>query len=111
MAEWLCEDGRECAARPRDASACIGCDLKGQCADDHVEDTLHQEAHTGEPLDRAKTVHGSIVRRFLPYDSGVRDLELGGYRAKLAERRVDDTGVLNWTRIRPHLQHAWVEES
>ena len=60
MAEWLSEDGRECAARPRDASACIGCDLKGQCADDHVEDTLHQEAHTGEPLDRAKTVHGFI---------------------------------------------------
>ena len=57
-AERLSEDGRECAARPRDASACPRCDLEGQCADDHVEDTLHQEAHACEPLDRAQTVHG-----------------------------------------------------
>lgn len=46
-AEWLSEDGREHAARSRYASACIRCDLEGQCADDHVEHTLHKEAHAG----------------------------------------------------------------
>jgi hypothetical protein len=46
-AEWLSEDGRERASRPRDASACVGGDLEGQCADDHVEHTLHKEAHAG----------------------------------------------------------------
>ena len=79
-AEWLSEDGRERAARSRDASACLGCDLEGQRADDHVEHTLHKEAHAGEPLDRAETVHRSMVRRILPHDSLVRDLELGGHR-------------------------------
>src|SRR4030095_6624843 len=56
-AEWLSEDGRERAARPRYASACLGCDLKGECANDHVEHTLHKEAHAGQPLDRAEIVH------------------------------------------------------
>ena len=46
-AEWLSEDGHERAARARDASACLGGDLEGQCADDHVEHTLHKEAHAG----------------------------------------------------------------
>ena len=44
-AEWLSEDGRKRAASPRYASACLGRDLEGQCADDHVEHTLHKEAH------------------------------------------------------------------
>ena len=69
-AEWLSEDGRERAARSRDASACLSRDLEGQRADDHVEHTLHKEAPAGEPLDRAETVHRSMVRRILPHDSG-----------------------------------------
>jgi len=86
-AKWLSEDGRERAARPRDASACLGCDLEGQCADDHVKHTLHEEAHAGEPLDRAETVHRSMVRR-ISRRTLTRDLELGGHRAELADKRV-----------------------
>jgi hypothetical protein len=48
-AEWLSEDGRERAARPRYASACLGGDLHGQCANDHVEHTLHKEPHAEIP--------------------------------------------------------------
>ena len=59
-AKRLSEDGCERAARPRDASACSGCDLEGQRADDHVEHTFHKEAPSGEPLDCAETVHGFI---------------------------------------------------
>ena len=68
-AEWLSEDGRERAARPGDTSACSGCDLEGQRADDHVKHTFHKEAHPGEPLERAETVHRSMVRRMFPHDS------------------------------------------
>ena len=46
-AEWLSEDRRERAARPRYASACLGCDLEGECANDHVEHTLHKKADAG----------------------------------------------------------------
>ena len=38
--------------------AFAGCDLQGQRSDDHVEHTFHKEAPSGEPLDRAETVHG-----------------------------------------------------
>lgn len=62
-AEWLSEDGRERAARPRYASACLGCDLEGQRADDQVEHTLDEEARAGEELECAETGHGSMVRR------------------------------------------------
>src|SRR4029453_12980846 len=88
-AEWLSEDGRERAARPRDASACLGCDLEGQYADDHVEHTLYKEANAGEPLDGAETFHRSIVRRILPHDSGERSRRVDTW--KLAETRVSPT--------------------
>jgi hypothetical protein len=63
-AKRLSEDGCERAARPRYASACSGCDLEGKRADDHVEHTFHKEAPSGEPLDRAETVHGFMVLPF-----------------------------------------------
>ena len=63
QAERLSEDGRERAAGPRDASACAGGDLEGQRTDDHVKDPFYNEAHAGEPLDRAETVHRFIVHR------------------------------------------------
>ena len=48
MAEWLSEDGCERAARRRDASAFLGCDLEGQCADDHV--ASQESVATGNQL-------------------------------------------------------------
>ena len=39
-AEWLSEDGRERAARPRYASACLGCDLLGLVEDHRRAKTL-----------------------------------------------------------------------
>ena len=86
-AERLSEDGRERAARPRDASACSGCDLEGERPDDRVEHTFHKEAHAGEPLDRAETVHGSMVRRTSLNDPR-ENLEVRRLSAKLVERRV-----------------------
>jgi hypothetical protein len=62
-AKRLSEDGCERAARPRYASACSGCDLEGQRSDDHVEHTFHKVASSGEPLDRAETCHGFMLRR------------------------------------------------
>jgi hypothetical protein len=62
-AKRLSEEGCERAAHPRYASACSGCDLEGQRADDHVEHTFHKETPSGEPLDRAETFHGFMLRR------------------------------------------------
>jgi len=88
-AEWLSEDGRESAARSRDASACLGRDLEGQRADDHVEHTLHKETPAGEPRDRAEAVHRAMVRRILPH--GLWRAISSGHRAELAERRMSRT--------------------
>ena len=90
QAEWLSEDGRERAARPRYASACLGGDLQGQCANDHVEHTLHKEPHACQPLDRTEAVHRSMVRRILPHDSAERS-RVGWTAGKLAARRVSRT--------------------